>query len=148
MSTATARSFFRSAPVGSSLDEVSEEVDLHTEIAQPIEGAGDRRLFPDQLADEPAHVLPHVGPPDVRHDVELTRQPGDDRLLDQILGERELDPVHEPAAFRLRFPERKPSRSMVTYSYPAWRTTRTMSSRRATASPRSVASSSMRARSP
>src|SRR5438270_5024087 len=80
------------------LDHVTQPVDLHPCGLQPGDGALDGLVLATQLADDPAVLLLDVRPPDVRHDVELAHDAGDERLLDEVLGKRELDPDagHDP----------------------------------------------------
>src|SRR6266540_761321 len=122
---------------------------LHADpaLGQPRHRVRHRALVPGHLQDDPGEPVVHVRPPDVRHHVEPLPQLVDDGLVDEVLGEREMEPrtawrtapAHAgtspggavaPGGFML--PLRNPSRSSVTYRYP--RALRTSSARSRAAS--------------
>src|SRR5205807_8132679 len=130
------------------LDDVAEPVHLDAGGLEPADGPLDGVVLAADLAHDPAEVLLDVGPADVGHHVELAHHAGQQRLAHEVLGERQLHAHAGHGRSPFRFPERKPSRSRVTYRYPAPRTAATICPRRTTASGRSSTSNSRRATSP
>src|SRR5207302_9800400 len=130
------------------LDDVAEPVHLDARGLEPVDGPFDGVVLAADLAHDPAELLLDVGPADVRHHVELAHHAGEEGLTHEVLGERQLHAHAGHGRSPFRFPERKPSRSRVTYRYPAPRTAATICPRRTTASGRSSTSNSRRATSP
>src|SRR5439155_16186028 len=105
-----------------SLPVLVDPVHLDALVGQPGHRAGDVVLRAIHLQDHPAETLLDAGPPNVGDHAELVSQPVDHGFLDQVLreGQVEPDPAHAGPASSGGFmlPERKPSRSTVTYRYP------------------------------
>ena len=82
------------APATATLLEVGlQVVHPHADALQVAARLVEALLGPGDLQDHPAGGLADVRPADVRHDVEALGQRVDDRLLDERLGERELEPL-------------------------------------------------------
>ena len=82
------------APATATLLEVGlQVVDAHADALEVAAGLVESLLGPGDLQQHPPGGLADVRPADVRHHVEALRQRVDDRLLDERLGERELEPL-------------------------------------------------------
>src|SRR5207247_7556206 len=92
-----------------------DPVDLHALLGQPRHGLGDGLLGPLHLQDHPSVTLLDVGPADVGDELEVPAEAVDDRLVDQALGEGQMElPLHGGGS-RFLLPERNTSSSRVTY---------------------------------
>src|SRR5260370_32735185 len=65
--------------------DVAQAIDLNSEAGEPGHGGIHPGLVAVDLADHPAHVLLHAGPPDVGQDTEFLHHAADDRLAHQLL---------------------------------------------------------------
>src|SRR3972149_11146310 len=95
-------------------DVVLDRVHLHAGLLEPADAARERGLLPVELQRDPSVVGLHVGAPDVDDDVEVLDQTVDDRLLDEMRGERQ---PHPPAGHRRHHSpasgDRRPHRDLV-----------------------------------
>src|SRR5580658_4625288 len=75
----------------SALERVRQLIDVDPDLLEPGDGGRDGLVRPVELADDPSHIVAHIGPADVRHNVEAPDQLADYRLANQLRREGQAD---------------------------------------------------------